>query len=279
MYIRLLLILPILFTVIVSCENYNFEEEFKLTGNEIPPFVYFVGSEESRSTSEGSIITFEVIPSYGVSEDITVTYSLTGTIIDNEEFEVVTGMDNQTIIEYDTTEAALDRGNIELFFPTDNETDGDKTFMIEIISATTESGMELEVGKGPGSLLTAIEVTVQDVDCESDLSGNYNAGNSCFETDSSSPVLEETDQNGVYNITDFTGGFYAFADAPAIPAVMFDKCGNLSIDDFTAFGVLEFTDMSGIVNEDGSLTLTWTESTGFGNNDNPVTCTTTFIPE
>lgn len=269
----------VLFLSIITLNSCNeFTEDFTIEGNEIDPFVYIFGTQAVRNSAEGASITIQVIPSYAIPEDITVTYSLSGEIKDGGEFEVVNGTEGTVTIIFDEDNNALDRGNIEFFFPTDGEPDGDKSLFVELTSAVTASGRELGIGKGAGNLLTRVEIIVFDIDCPSDLAGNYTAGNSCYDSDASAPVLTATESNGVYLISDFTGGFYAFASAPNIPATIIDQCGNLSIEDFVFSGVLEFTNMSGKVNEDGSLTLTWTEATGFGEGGNPVTCTTTIIP-
>lgn len=159
----------------------------------------------------------------------------------------------------------------------DDVTDGDKLLNFTIISAT-RGGESLGIGDNDGELIVK-PVIIGDADCPSSLDGTYDSGNNCFATDASTPTLTETATNGVYDLSDFTGGFYAFAGAPQVAATMNDACDNLSIANFVAFGVLEFENITGIVNADGSLSITWSEASGFGNGGVRVTCTSTLTPQ
>lgn len=167
--------------------------------------------------------------------------------------------------------------DLQISVAEDGVTDGDK-YLTFTLKSVMRDGVSLGVGDNNGERVS-MEVVIVDVDCPSELAGAYTAGNSCYDTDSSTPDLVETTSNGIYNISDFTGGFYAFAGAPEIAAVMKDACGNLSIDDFVAYGVLEFENMTGVDNGEGTLSITWTEASGYGNGGTPVTCTTTLTLE
>ena len=164
--------------------------------------------------------------------------------------------------------------DLQVEVDTDGITDGDKLLVFEITSVN-QGGKVLSAGDNNGEFVKAI-VKILDADCPSDFGGSYEAGNNCFATDASSPTITETAVNGVYNVTDFTAGYYAFVGVPNIPAVLKDACGSLSIDDFTARRVLNFENMSGTDNGDGTLSLTWTEASGLTNGGDPVTCTTIF---
>ncbi|HBH49390.1 MAG TPA: hypothetical protein DDX98_12155 [Bacteroidales bacterium] len=288
-------ILLTLFIPIISCDYEDERLDF-LSDEENRPSEYYAWSNaDTASAVEGNGVTIRLssiwtlstddtsveieLSGDAVSEigtDITITNATTVAGGDPGNINDITINDNvisATINNRDTlTSVPLD---LLISVEEDGVTDGDKVLVFTITSVSRD-GSSLGAGDNNGERVTKV-VNIVDADCPSDLSGTYTSGNSCFSTDSSNPDIVETANNGIYNIDDFTGGFYAFAGAPEVPAVLKDACGNLSIDDFVAFGVLEFVNMTGTDNGDGTLTITWTEASGFGNGGTPVTCTTTLI--
>lgn len=267
--------------VLVNCEEVD--DDFDIGATSLPGYVEF-NQEDTVSISEGGNLEVEIELPVAKGENVNVTYQIIseGAVYGVDYTVDTTGVNSDgsggtaTIVFVDSTENA-DTFVLPIVAPEDGVTDGDKYITFKITSATTASGEVLTFGQ-PGQD-GEFTVKLVDINCPSALDGTYDAGNSCFASDSSTPVWTETATNGVYDVTDFTGGYYAYAGAPEIGAVVKDGCGNLSIDDFVAFGVLEFVNMSGKVNSDGSMTIIWTEASGYGNSGNPVTCTTTFTPQ
>lgn len=273
----------------LSCEQ--IDETFDIEGTAGNPYVRFITTADTITRQEGQNYAAIINLSHALGEDVRVDFeieSLTNSLgnqaenpedytVDAEEFS---GTSGHIIINYNFDVELTDRDTIFFDFPTDGVTDGDKIILVKIVGATAlSSGRTIDFG-APGQK-AVLPIKIQDVDCASDLDGTYDSGNSCFDTDSSVPTWAKVDGTiGTYNVSDFTGGWYAFAGAPQIAAVVVDACGNLSIADFEAAGgVLSFVNMSGSVLDNGSMVLTWTEANGFGNGGTPVTCTTTWTPQ
>ena len=257
---------------------YEEEKEYDISATSGPGYVVFEDSDTTSVSETGDTVTVNIELPLSQGENVTVNYTYSGDAVEGEDFVVVgaTGGTGSVTIEYDFDDTALDEAGIQVVPLADGERDFNKSITFVITSAVTESGDELLAGQG--DLDGTKPVKFIDVDCPSDISGDY-AGVNCF-PDPASPStwVEDPLQNGLYSVTDFTGGYYGFAGAPSIGITIIDECGNLRADDFVFADVLEFTNISGTVNADGSISLSWTEASGFATGGNPTVCSTVFTP-
>ncbi len=263
----------------VSCEEVD--ETFDIEGTAGNPYVRILPNADTVVVNEGGTYALILTVSHSVRENVSVNYDLT--LMNGAELgeDIVlannSGNSGVLVIPHLSETTVTDRDTLFFRFPTDGVPDGDKRVRFEITGASTASDQAIDFG-APGQK-KFIYFKIIDVDCPSDLDGTYNSGNNCFAGDASIPTwVKVPDTNADYQVSDFTGGYYAFAGVPQIPALITEACGSVAAEDF-AFSVLRFTNMSGVVNQNGSITLKWTESTGFGNGGTPVTCTTTWQPQ
>lgn len=259
-----------------ACEDYVDENLNVISENAVAPYVEFDSEDPLNTTEDGGPATVRITLPVTQYEDVAVAYALGGTAVYGTDYTIegaTAGAGGTITIPYEPEANRNDRQDVEINVINNEITDGEKTIILTLESAETASGKEVRIGKGTTEELVAKTIVIKDDDCPSELSGTYAAGNSCYASDSSVPVWTEQEKNGVYDVTDITGGYYAYAGAPNIPAVVVEKCGTLIIEDFSMYdGALNFTNMSGTVNDDGTLTIFW-EETGFGGG---ASCTTTF---
>lgn len=114
------------------------------------------------------------------------------------------------------------------------------------------------------------------VSCPSDLAGTYNVLSSGFSTDSgpaNNPIVDfpytvtiTDDGGGAYTISDGVAGIYIewysiYGYSFETPGNFTDVCGNLSGSWSTSF-TGDTVELTGVVNEDGTLTVSWINAFG-----------------
>ncbi len=274
----------ILLLLASTCQFESIEDEdLDLTNTN--PFVRFDQNDLEAKANEGDTITLEIESPSSLEESITVQYTVTsdnavfGTdyTIDGASLNGSTVSGSFVLMHFPDSNGFFNSFDLELISLIDNVNDGDKTITVTLTSASA-SGASVDVGQGPinGSSI----VTLGDIDFLIDLNGTYNSVN-CFPDPVKTSVwVERSGTPGTYDIADFTGGYYGFASAPDIAAVIVTKGTSVSIEDFDFADVLLFRDITGTIDQKtGVITLSWTEESGFGNQDVPVVCSTVFTPE
>ncbi len=155
--------------VLSSCEDFEIEDQgFSLEA--LPPSVAFDAAGDQTdaddSGAEGGTISLDVEVPGGTLEDITVTYSLSGTATFGTDYTIAgaTAAGGTITIDHDPSDVTdFDDGTLEIVLLNDLTEDEDETIVVRLESAVNESGESIAVGRGGTDILRTATVTVADV--------------------------------------------------------------------------------------------------------------------
>jgi hypothetical protein len=252
---------------LTGCDQTFKDDKYDIGATAQPAFVRFTNPNSSNNIytrSEGDKVVLAVYASYGVAEDIVVTYTFSGSAVYGTDFVVegASASGGSLTIPYNVGVASRGGAEFEVDLLRDNTTDGDKELVIRLVSATTASGKQLGVGQGPAFVES--KITIKDTDCPSNMAGNFLMTNDfCEPAPIGATITRVPGTNNQYIISDMSGNFINACtpnEGFFIEFTLTESCGSIRPSKQTVFGV-EFEVISGTWNErTGVLTLRWTDA-------------------
>ena len=186
---KLLFVIPLFALLFYGCENVS--EPIDIESGVIPAFV-IIESNDGSALPGGS---FDVVFQLGQTqeENVIVDYVITGNAEEGVDYNVASGDGSTVIIEHDPETTSLDRGTLSLNIPETAGAAGTVQIVIELVSATTESGEVLTVGRGDtGMSVTYTVGRPQEGTYISESTGSFGAMEGSFEiTEPDEPIVVE----------------------------------------------------------------------------------------
>jgi hypothetical protein len=245
---------------LVGCETtFDVEDNFDL--EELPAYIAFDADgdnafREMIGISEGaSQEVFVESPTTDLS-GATVSYSISGSAVFGEDYTIDGASPSGGTISIrssgDVTVRV--RGGINIVAIDDGTADGDKSLVLTLTDATDADGGDVAIGRGGQDFLRTAEFTIVDIQCPTELAGDYNAvavytshrllDSAMVDTIMSTVTLASTSEFA-YSVSDLSGGLYASDGeygvnfgTDGLSGVIIDDCGSISLDG-------ELTDFSG----------------------------------
>lgn len=141
---KIIVALSVLTLLVLGCENVN--EPISVEDSTAPAFVT-IASNDGSALPGGS---FDVVFELGQTqeENVIVEYAITGSAEEGVDYVVTSGEGSTVVIEHDPESTSLDSGTLSLSIPETAGSAGAVQIVVELVSARTESGEELTVGRG-----------------------------------------------------------------------------------------------------------------------------------
>ena len=166
----------IIYILLVFCFLVSCNDDFDISDQgfdleELPESVSFDGGgdgvDADTDGSEGDDVTVRVEAPNGTLEDITVTYSLSGTATFGSDYTIAgaTAAGGTVTIDHDPSDVVnFDSGDIDIELLNDGDnSEEDETIIITLESATRGSET-IAVGRGGTDFGRSVTVTLEDVD-------------------------------------------------------------------------------------------------------------------